>query len=189
LVIGFATVAMAGCSHNTQRGVATRPAEPVYTQPSSDEQRRAEERREERRAEDRRAEERAEEKRAEDRRAEERREEEKLRDRDHDKDARRSVGGGPVRAINPSNALDRLVAARCDREVRCNNVGPKEKFASRAECVAKYRDDRRDEINADKCPGGVDENELEECVHAIRSESCGNPFGHSDCRTGNLCLK
>jgi hypothetical protein len=55
------------------------------------------------------------------------------------------------------------------------------------------RDDKRDDLNADSCPGGVSEAELAHCLKAIRDEDCGNPLDAiarlNACRSGNLCLK
>jgi hypothetical protein len=172
--LGFACIAF-GCSHSHDRAVQSRPYEP-----SAAEQRRIDEQRaEDRRAEERRAEDRADERRAEDK-AEER---------------RRSVGGGPndpmVRAT-PASALASIAAVRCDREVRCKNVGRKEKYKTRADCVADLERDKRDDLNSDVCPG-VREKELNDCLQAIRDEDCGNPIDAiarlNACRTGNLCVK
>jgi hypothetical protein len=173
--------------------------------PSAAEQRRIDERRaEERRAEERRAEERrAEERRLEDQRraiaAEERRlEEERRADqarRERRENGRPVVGGGPrdVLRATPVSALANISAARCDRESRCNNIGPKGKYRSRAACVADLQRDKRDDINSDVCPGGVREKELTDCLAAIRDEDCGNPLDTiarlNACRTGNLCVK
>ena len=144
-----------------------------------DEERRAEERRaEERRAEERRAEER----RAEERRAEERRAEERK--------AGAFIGGGPV---DPGSAVARIASARCEREVRCNHVGVKQKYPTRAECVILMQDDKRDEINEKDCPGGLDKKQLNACLVAIRDESCGNALDAINrlvaCRASSICLK
>jgi hypothetical protein len=203
LAIGLATFAMIGCNRNTDdRSMGTRPAAPSTT-----EQRRAEERREEQRAEDRRAEERrAEERRAETRRTEEQREAKRAEDRraeerraedrprtTHDP---RSVGGGPTepaRTTTPESAVGRIAQARCDREVRCHNVGRKEKYETRSECAEKMQNDRRGDINVNECRAGVSEKELDNCLEAIRTEDCGNPIDAisrlNACRSGNLCLK
>jgi len=133
-------------------------------------------------AEERRIEERtAEERRAEDRRAEER---------------RRSIGGGPNEPViraTAASAVASIAAARCDREVRCKNIGRKEKYGSRAACVAELQRDRRDDLNSDACPAGIREKELNDCLQSIREEDCGNPLDAiarlNACRSGNLCAK
>lgn len=180
----FVTATVMGCNHSDQRSAASRPPPRAYTEPSSAEQRRAEERREERRAEERRAEERNEERRAEERRAEE---------RARERNTPRAVGGGPVKTTTAASAVARVAVARCDREVRCNRVGAKERYASRSECIAKWESDRREDLNRAECPGGIDERQLESCVDSVQSESCGNPLDAIErlnaCRTGKLCLK
>ena len=187
LAIGFFAIAtVMGCNHSDQRSASSRPPPRAYTEPTSADQRRAEERRDERRAEERRAEERNDERRAEERRAEERREEERARDH-------RAVGGGPVKTTTTSSAVGRIAVARCDREVHCNHVGAKERYPSRAECITKWESDQRDDLNRAECPAGIDERELESCLDAVRTESCSNPLEAIErlnaCRTGKLCLK
>jgi hypothetical protein len=199
--LGIASFAVVACSKTQDRDVQSRP----YV-PSAAEQRRIDERRaEERRAEERRAEERVvEERRLEDERralaAEERRlEEERLADearRARRDEGRPVVGGGPRDAVlraTPASALANIAAARCDREVRCGRIGPKEKYRSRAACAAELQRDKRDDINSDVCPGGVREKELTECLAAIRDEDCNNPLDTiarlNACRTGKMCVK
>jgi hypothetical protein len=86
-----------------------------------------------------------EQRRAEQRRAEERSAEER-------KDAR-FIGGGPA---EPSSAVASIVAARCEREVRCNNVGANGKYPNRDDCATRIQDEKRDTINEKDCPGGID---------------------------------
>jgi Family of unknown function (DUF6184) len=124
---------------------------------------------------------------AEERRADERRADER---RALERKERPSVGGGPA---EPSSAVARIAAARCEREVRCNNVGTKEKYASRADCVARMQEDKRDEINAKDCPEGIDKTALNACISAIRDEACGNPLDTITrlvaCRSKSICVK
>jgi hypothetical protein len=194
--LGIMSVAYGGCSKTHDRTVQSRT-----TYEPSAEQRRIDERREaERRAEDRKWEEqRTEERRLEDKRRADRRAEELRADeqrRAEQRAEKRPIGGGPneppLRATS-SSAVANIAAARCDREIRCKNIGPKEKFHSRADCVADMQRDKRDDLNTDVCPGGVREKELNECILAIREEACGNPLDAisrlSTCRTGNLCVK
>ena len=147
----------------------------------------ADERKAERVADERRAEERREEaRREESRRSEERRAEEQRRER-------LASSVDPVLRATPASAVTTLAAERCDREARCKNIGAKEKYKTRAECVSEMERDKRDDINSDVCRGGVREKELGDCLKAIRDESCGNPLDAitrlAACRTGNLCAK
>ena len=163
VILGILAIAAANCSHN--HAPSSRPKEPQVTrEPSTVEQRRAEERR-------------AEERRADDQRAEER------------KDAL-FIGGGPA---EPSSAVVRIVTARCEREVRCNNVGAKGKYPSRADCAMRIQDEKRDTINEKDCPGGIDRKHLEDCLAEVRDEACRNPLTSISrlvsCRSSRLCLK
>jgi Family of unknown function (DUF6184) len=162
LAFGLAALAIVGCKRDENKREVGTPA---ANEPSATEQRRAEERR----AEERRAEERS--------------------------PQPRPIGGGPTEPgikATTASALASIAAARCDREVRCKNVGTKEKYATRDECIAKVKEDKRDDINAKDCPGGVHEKQLNECLQAIRTEDCGNPLDAisrlSACRSGALCV-
>ena len=129
--------------------------------------------------------------------ADERREAEQRRTDERRDDRRvRPIGGGPnepaLRAT-PTSALASIATARCDREVRCGNVGVREKFRTRATCVAEMKRDRRDDLNSDVCTGGIREKELNDCLTSIRDEDCGNPLDSiarlNACRTSNFCVK
>jgi len=201
--LGIASVGVVACSRTHDRDVQSRPYVPSAAEQRRIDERRAEERRaEERRAEERRAEERrlederraiaAEERRLED----ERRADQARRERRSVDEGRPIVGGGPrdvVLRATPASAVASIAAARCDREVRCKHVGAKEKYRTRAVCVAELQRDKRDDINSDVCTGGVREKELVDCLAAIRDEDCGNPLDTisrlNACRTGNLCVK
>ena len=172
---GALAVASVNCGHKDDQSAHAK--EPRATYETSE--RQAEERRaEERRADERRAEER----RADERRAEERRAEERK--------AGGFIGGGPV---DPGSAVARIASARCEREVRCNHVGAKQKYPNRAECVMLMQDDKRDEINEKDCPGGLDKKQLNACLVAIHDESCGNALDAINrlvaCRASSICLK
>jgi hypothetical protein len=123
-----------------------------------------------------------EQRRAEERRTEERRAEER-------KDAR-FIGGGPG---EPSSAVASIVAARCEREVRCNNVGAKGKYPSRADCATRIQNEKRDTINEKDCPGGIDRKHLDDCLAEVRDEACRSPLASISrlvsCRSSRLCLK
>lgn len=90
-------------------------------------------------------------------------------------------------------AIDRIVASRCAREVTCSNVGPDKHFANGDVCVRELRTKTHEDLKASECPTGIDGKELEECLDAIRSESCTNPIDAvsrlAACRTSDLCLK
>jgi hypothetical protein len=196
-------MAFGGCTHH-DRTVQSQPYVPTAAEQRRIDERRAEERlAEERRAEDRRheAELRAEERRLADeqRAADERRiadERRAAEQRRIDERRERPIGGGPnepVLRATPASAVASIAGARCDREVRCGHVSARDKWRTRAACVAEMKRDRRDDLNSDVCPGGIREKELNDCLVSIRDEDCGNPLDSiarlNACRSGNLCVK
>ena len=98
------------------------------------------------------------------------------------------VGGGPIEI---SAALSKIVGARCDREMKCGNVGADKKYSDRNACTASVKKDFADGINAEDCPAGVDSKELDECLTEARNEDCANPFDTigrvAACRTSDIC--
>jgi hypothetical protein len=92
---------------------------------------------------------------------------------------------------NVTAALTSIAAARCEREVRCNNIGADKKYASKEACVAKIKEDKIDGLNADDCKYGIDQKELGECMTEIRNEDCNNPLDAigrlAACRTSDIC--
>jgi hypothetical protein len=191
---------LSACSKTHEREVKSKTDEPTAAEQRRIDERRAEERRaEERRAEDRLATERKAERRAEDRRAEERRAEDRLaeqrraEDRRDDRKPRLASDVEPKVRATPASALASLATERCDREARCKNIGDKEKYRTRAECMTEMQRDKRDDLNSDVCPGGIRQKELADCLQAIREENCNNPLDSltrlNACRAGNLCAK
>jgi hypothetical protein len=90
-------------------------------------------------------------------------------------------------------AVYRIADARCDFEQSCNNVGPNEGYASRENCQTRQRGDLAGDLRSDKCPGGVDERQVDACVAQIHGERCGNVLDTvgrlTACRTSALCLR
>ena len=107
-----------------------------------------------------------------------------------------AIGGGPAEPAlktTPAGAVASIALTRCDRQVRCNNVGPNEKYKTRAECVSKMQSDDSKSINTNACPGGIDEGNLNRCLKALRDEGCGSPIGALErlesCKTDSICKK
>ncbi len=99
------------------------------------------------------------------------------------------VETSPTTAVDP--ALARLAEARCDREVRCENVGEGRRYESRSACIREVRTSHADDVNRSECPAGVDQRELAECMEEVRNEDCGNPLDTVGrlvaCRSSDLC--
>jgi len=94
-------------------------------------------------------------------------------------------------AANYPNALNNIAEARCDRELRCNNVGQVRRYESSQTCRTVVRNDFSRDLNPAECQGGIDRAELSECMSDIRTEDCNNPIDTlsrlAACRTSDLC--
>src|SRR5262245_15260810 len=56
----------------------------------------------------------------------------------------RAIGGGPPDPERHlAGAIAKIDAAFCDREVHCGNVGPSEKYGSRADCASRMAAEKR----------------------------------------------
>jgi hypothetical protein len=91
-----------------------------------------------------------------------------------------------------TGAVREIVAARCEREERCDNVGPDKTYSNHAACTSKLEGSTADDINMKDCENGVSDAKLHECLAKIHGEDCGNPIDTlsrlTACRTGALCI-
>jgi hypothetical protein len=90
------------------------------------------------------------------------------------------------------SAVARITNARCDREVACNSVGPGKSYDTREACTNELGHNKRADLNIEECAGGISEPDLNDCLHDIHEEKCGNPLDQisriAACRKGKLCL-
>jgi len=103
--------------------------------------------------------------------------------------------------VSNESAIDRIVAARCAREVTCSNLGPDKRYTNGESCLREVRTKLHDEMKPSDCGRGINARELDECLDAIRNESCTNAIAVAgatvnetigrlaQCRGGELCLK
>lgn len=102
------------------------------------------------------------------------------------------TAANPGAAQGTSSATESIAEARCAREATCNNIGADKKFSSSDDCMARIRDDWRDDLNSRECPGGVNQTELNECLTEIRNEECSSPFDTlsrvAACASGQICI-
>jgi hypothetical protein len=102
----------------------------------------------------------------------------------------RAHGEAPSPEI--ARALQSVADARCDRALRCNQIGPDQKWATQDSCVASVRQKEREDINLYACPGGIDQKELSECLREIRNADCLSALDALEqmaaCRASDLCL-
>lgn len=96
-----------------------------------------------------------------------------------------------ARASEGGSAVESIAEARCARESRCENIAPDKRYSSMEDCVARVREDWRDDLDARSCPSGVNEPQLNECLSAIREEECSSPFDTiervSACTASQIC--
>jgi hypothetical protein len=98
---------------------------------------------------------------------------------------------GAVTGAATGTASEAIAQSRCDREARCNNVGADRKYSSATDCLARIREEWREDLSARECPSGVNRSQLDECLSKIRGEDCGSPFDTlsrlSECTAGQIC--
>ena len=95
--------------------------------------------------------------------------------------------------VQTSSAAESIAESRCERERHCDNIGDNKKYSSASDCIDRIRADWKDDLNARECPGGINQNELSECVMQVRAEACGNPFDTlariTECTSGQICIE
>jgi uncharacterized protein DUF6184 len=108
-----------------------------------------------------------------------------------------AIGGGPAepgpekKPITAAGAVASLAAEECNRQVRCEKVGQDKTYKTRAECVSKVEHDKGEHINAKACPKGINEVNLNRCLHTIRKQTCSPvslEYGEA-CKTADICVK
>ena len=108
---------------------------------------------------------------------------------DHNGSPREARGGGPSVQV----ALRSYAEARCNREVRCNNVGVGKHYRNAQTCMADQINDRSHSWEAaNEChANGVNQAHLSECLSAVRTQNCNNPIDDlsriAQCRVGEVC--
>lgn len=105
-------------------------------------------------------------------------------------EATRELGLGPT-TRDFGHAVGELARARCEREVRCENVGYSKRWTSETACRTEVQQSLSRDLNAQSCRAGLDERELGECMRDVRAEACDSPLDTlsrlASCRTSGLC--
>jgi hypothetical protein len=100
---------------------------------------------------------------------------------------------GMTPASRTRSAAEQIADARCEREKECGNIGADRTYSSSQDCLARIQNDWKDDLNSRKCPGGINQQQLDECVGQVRTESCGNPFDTlariTECTQGQICIE
>jgi hypothetical protein len=101
------------------------------------------------------------------------------------------VQADPATKPSTLNGINEISEARCDREVRCGGVGPDEDYGTRDQCIFELNSAGYDDLDAEACPKGLDQNELGKCLSEIAAERCGAPLDTLErlvaCRSATLC--
>ncbi|WP_394833736.1 DUF6184 family natural product biosynthesis lipoprotein [Pendulispora rubella] len=96
-------------------------------------------------------------------------------------------------ALDNAAAVASVALARCDREASCSKLGEGRDHPTRESCLTEMRGKAEGDLNASKCPGGVNRASLDSCLAEIHAESCGNPLDTLErlaaCNTSALCSR
>jgi hypothetical protein len=98
-----------------------------------------------------------------------------------------------VRVISNDIGIGRIIEGRCDREDACGRIGEGKKWETRRACREEMSLDERSSLRADRCPGGLDADAVNECVDKVRSQRCRDPIDaiarEAVCQKLRLCLR
>ncbi len=112
---------------------------------------------------------------------------------ERDRSRTTTTTGAHIGSVSYETATSRIVAARCDREAACDNIGAKKRFVDRTVCTHELGVKLADDLKPSECPNGVDGKHLDDCLDSIAKESCGNIVDTiaraGACSTSGLCLK
>lgn len=104
-----------------------------------------------------------------------------------------AMSDGMSPAARTRSAAEQIAEARCERERQCGNVGADKTYTSSQDCLSRIQSDWKDDLNARQCPGGINQNQLSECLHQVRAEACENPFDTlarvTECTQGQICIE
>jgi hypothetical protein len=102
-------------------------------------------------------------------------------------------GPGMSPASRTRSAAEQISQARCEREQQCGNIGADKTFSSTQDCLARIQNDWKGDLDTRQCPGGINQQELDECMSEVRSEDCGNPFDTlariTECTKAQICIE
>jgi hypothetical protein len=113
------------------------------------------------------------------------------RDVDHDEHADESHSPDVGSGLKAKHAVHAIAKARCERERRCENVGPDKSYVSMDACEAKIENEWGADLNKYECPRGIVQSALDNCIAHVRGEECGNPFDTlsriAQCDADDIC--
>jgi hypothetical protein len=88
-------------------------------------------------------------------------------------------------------AADKIVAARCDRETLCRNIGLGKKYETRDGCEIAVHQETALILNGEACKKVVESSQLASCVSELKQENCASELRAleqlSSCGRAGLC--
>jgi hypothetical protein len=89
------------------------------------------------------------------------------------------------------DAVERIASAHCMREVACDHVGRSLHHASIERCYDLETAQSTKLLTPERCPHGVDQGQLVDCIAATENASCLDPIGTiervEECKLSKLC--
>jgi len=97
-------------------------------------------------------------------------------------------------AVADGAVVERISAARCDRNQSCDRIGPGANYRDRNDCMSQMRALVSRDLNASRCPGGMGEVGVSRCIRSLHDAECDAPGQElyprpSHCDLGLMCLK
>lgn len=95
-----------------------------------------------------------------------------------------------------AEAANRVAAARCEREQKCENIGTDKRHATVEACLASVHEAMDRELGGDEdCKKGVLMSDLDQCLSETREQDCSGPAEAinaiaraKQCSSSDLCL-
>ncbi|MFO0614950.1 MAG: DUF6184 family natural product biosynthesis lipoprotein [Polyangiaceae bacterium] len=111
-------------------------------------------------------------------------------------DPPRSAAATTAPRTTAAAAVEKIAAARCEREARCQNVSAQEGPQDAKACQTSIKRDLDQDFGEDKdCRNGVNVQDLDECLAKIRGQECGALGAITEgaqrsmaCSTMDLCM-
>lgn len=102
-----------------------------------------------------------------------------------------TTGAGIISSVD---AVQRLTAQRCQREMDCNGIGEGKSYDDYATCEREIAKDLLSTLRtADACPAGIREDRMNACMKELRNDKCAGSTGAvgtlATCRPARLCIR
>lgn len=108
----------------------------------------------------------------------------------HEEAAAPATSAGPASVTD--DAILRMTAARCEREVACDHVGDHKRYADKGACEREVKADATSNLATKEC-GTLVGAEVDKCVLDISGEKCAETFDAvyrvPSCLREKICTK